>query len=166
MVFNMTVVMLNTAMHPMPEGIDFNDAEGQAASIGTLPWMAFVLIPVAHVGQAFFGVLISATITPKASVVVAMIVGVLSMLAGIANLLSMPLPAWMWIDMPMCRLAAGFAARIVLSRRAGKHPETDSSPSTRVPPCKSPDSSGLFACSSIGTGDRRFRAPVELATGA
>ena len=85
MVFNMTVVMLNTAMHPMPEGIDFNDAEGQAASIGTLPWMAFVLIPVAHVGQAFFGVLISATITPKASVVVAMIVGVLSMLAGIAK---------------------------------------------------------------------------------
>ena len=37
MVFNMAVVMWNTAMHPMPEGIDFNDAEGIAASIATLP---------------------------------------------------------------------------------------------------------------------------------
>ena len=94
MVFNMAVVMSNTAMHPMPEGIGFNDAEGIAASIATLPWMASVLIPVADAGQAFFGALISATITPIASMAVAMIVGVLSMLAGIANLLSMPLPAW------------------------------------------------------------------------
>ena len=71
MVFNMAVVMLNTAMHPMPAGIDFNDREGIAASIATLPWMASGLIPVADVGQAFFGALISATITPNASMAVA-----------------------------------------------------------------------------------------------
>lgn len=83
-------------------------------------------ILVTHVGQAFFSALMVATITPRASMVVAMIVGVLPMLAGITNPSSMPLPAWMWIEMPMYLLAAGSAARIVLIRRARKHPEKDS----------------------------------------
>ena len=126
MIFNMGMVVLNTALHPMPEGVDFNDAEGMSAYIATLPLMALVLIVVAHVGQAFIGGLVAAAIGRSASMVVAMIVGVISMLLGIANLMSMPLPAWMWIEMPLYLLAAWFAARIVLAWRAGKHPGEDS----------------------------------------
>ena len=51
------------------------------------------VIVVAHVGQAFIGGLVAAAIGQSASMVVAMIVEVLSMLAGIANLMSMPLPS-------------------------------------------------------------------------
>ena len=126
MAFNMGMVVLNTALHPMPEGVDFNDAEGMSTYIAGLPLMALVLILVAHVGQAFIGGLVAAAIGRSASMVAAMIVGVLSMLAGIANLMSMPLPAWMWFEMPLYLLAAWFAARIVLGWRAGKHPGEDS----------------------------------------
>lgn len=88
--------------------------------------MGWLLIVVAHVGQAFIGGLLAAAIGRSASMVVAMIVGVISMLLGIANLMSMPLPAWVWIEMPLYLLAAWFAARIVLAWRAGKHPGEDS----------------------------------------
>ena len=101
MIFIMGMVVLNTALHPMPEGADFNEA-GISTYIAALPLMALVLI------------------------VVAMIVGVISMLLGIVSLMSMPLPDWMWIEMPLYPLAAWFAARIVLAWRAGKHPGEDS----------------------------------------
>ena len=48
---------------------------------------------------------------------VAMTVGLLSMVGGILNMMSMPLPAWMWIEMPLYLVAAWFAARLVLARR-------------------------------------------------
>ena len=119
MAFNMAMVVLNTALHPMPAGVGFDDPEGMAAYIATLPLMALVLVLMAHVGQAFFGGLVAAVISGNASMVVAMIVGVLSMLAGIANMLSMPLPAWMWIEIPLYLLAAWCAARIVRGWRSG-----------------------------------------------
>ena len=126
MIFNTGMVLLNTELHPMPDGVDFNDAEGKSAYIAALPSMGWLLIVVAHVGQAFIGGLLAAAIGRSASMVVAMIVGVISMLLGIANLMSMPLPAWVWIEMPLYLLAAWFAARIVLAWRAGKHPGEDS----------------------------------------
>ena len=126
MIFNTGMVLLNTELHPMPDGVDFNDAEGMSAYIAALPSMGWLLIVVAHVGQAFIGGLLAAAIGQSASMVVAMIVGVISMLLGIANLMSMPLPAWVWIEMPLYLLAAWFAARIVLAWRAGKHPGEDS----------------------------------------
>ena len=126
MTFNMGMVVLNTALHPMPDGVDFNDAEGISAYIATLPLMAMLLIVMADVGQAFIGGLVAAVIGRSASMVVAMIVGMISMLGGIANLMSMPLPVWMWWEIPLYLVAAWFAARIVLAWRAGKHPGEDS----------------------------------------
>ena len=31
MIFNTGMVLLNTELHPMPDGVDFNDAEGMSA---------------------------------------------------------------------------------------------------------------------------------------
>ena len=118
MIFNMAMVVLNTTLHPMPEGVDFNDAEGMKAYFATLPVIAFVLILVAHVGQAFVGGLVAAVIGRNATIAVAMTVGLLSMVGGILNMMSMPLPGWMWIEMPLYPVAAWFAARLVLARRA------------------------------------------------
>ncbi len=124
MVFNMAMVILDTALHPMPEGVTFEDAEGVAAYFAGLPLLAFLIILVAHVGQAFVGGLVAAAISRNASMLVAMIVGALSLFAGIMNMMSMPLPAWMWIEMPLYLFGAWLAARIVLSRRSstGEHP--------------------------------------------
>ena len=124
MAFNMFMVIVNTAIYPMPEGVTFEDPEGLEAYLAGLPLTAFLIVLLAHVGQAFFGGLVAAAINRKSAIRVAMIVGLLSMLFGIANMMMVPHPAWMWIEMPLYLLAAYAAAKILLCcRKPG--PETD-----------------------------------------
>ena len=116
MVFNMAVVILNTAvLFPVPEGFNWNDPEAVGAYFTDLPLTAFLVVLVAHLGQAFFGGLVAALISRNAAMTVAMIIGVLSMLAGIANMMMVPNPAWMWIEVPLYLVAAWLAGRIVLA---------------------------------------------------
>ena len=116
MVFNMAVVILNTAvLFPVPEGFNWNDPDAVGAYFTDLPLTAFLVVLVAHLGQAFFGGLVAALISRNAAMTVAMIIGVLSMLAGIANMMMVPNPAWMWIEVPLYLVAAWFAGRIVLA---------------------------------------------------
>ncbi|MEE2906494.1 MAG: hypothetical protein VX527_01545 [Planctomycetota bacterium] len=117
MVFNMLIVMLSMVLYPMPEGVGWNDREGLAAYIETLPATAFLIVMLAHLGQAFFGGWIAALISRNNPMLVAMVIGVLSMLAGLYNLSTLPAPAWMWIEVPLYLVAAWAAARLVLARR-------------------------------------------------
>ena len=115
---NMAFVYLNVAIHPMPEGVDFSDTEGFAAYITTLPLIALLLVLVAHLSQAFVGGLVAASISKKRSMIVAMIIGVLSLIGGVMNMQSITLPTWMLIEMPLYLVFAWFAASLVLKRRA------------------------------------------------
>ena len=123
MAFNMFMVIVTTALYPMPEGVTFEDPEGLEAYFAGLPLAAFLMVLLAHVGQAFLGGLVAAAINRKSAMWVAMIVGLVSMLFGIANMMMMPHPAWMWVEMPLYLLAAYAAAKIFLCcRKPG--PET------------------------------------------
>ena len=113
MVANMAIGFLNVALHPMPDGVTFDGKEGFNAYIETLPLMAFLIILVAHLSQAFFGGLAAAKISKKRPVTVAMIIGVLSLIGGYINMQSIPLPTWMWIEMPLYLVASWFAASLV-----------------------------------------------------
>lgn len=117
MAVNMAIVMLSTVLYPMPEGVGFNDREGLAAYIETLPVTAFLIVMLAHLGQAFVGGWIAAIISRNSSMLVAMVVGILTLLAGLYNLSTLPAPAWMWIEVPLYLVAAWAAARLVLARR-------------------------------------------------
>ena len=119
MAVNMLIVMLSTVLYPMPEGVSFNDREGLEAYIETLPFTAFLIVMLAHLGQALVGGWIAAIISRNAPMLVAMIVGSLSMIAGIYNLATMPIPAWMWVEVPLYLIAAYAAAKMALSRNAG-----------------------------------------------
>ena len=55
MIANMAIVKLDVMLYPMPEGVTFEDTEGVAAYISTLPLLALLLVIVAHLGQAFVG---------------------------------------------------------------------------------------------------------------
>jgi nitrate/nitrite transporter NarK len=124
MAVNMAIVTLNILIYPMPEGVDFGDAEGMAAYIATLPLVAMLIVLLAHLGQAFAGGWLAARISKNRSMVVAMIVGVLTLIAGLINMMSMPHPNWMWIEMPLYLVAAWAAAKIELKRRH-RLPSTD-----------------------------------------
>ncbi|MDG2424540.1 MAG: hypothetical protein P8M22_11230 [Phycisphaerales bacterium] len=117
MIFNMALVVLNIALYPMPEG-GWDDPDMVAIYFFKLPFMAFFIVLVAHVGQAFVGGLIAALVSSKAPVLCAMIVGSISLILGILNMMSLPLPAWMWIEMPLYLIAAYAAARLATNRVA------------------------------------------------
>ncbi len=119
MMVNMAIVMLNSyVLFPMPEGTDFNDPVSMGAYIESLPAIAMVVAMVAHLGQSFVGGWVAARVGASRPMVLAMIVGVLSMLGGIANMMQLPTPAWFVIELPLYLVVAWAAGSIEVKRRA------------------------------------------------
>lgn len=118
MAFNMAIVMINIVLYPMPEGVDFSDTPGMVAFLKTLPILGWLVVLVAHVGQAFFGGLVASRISRTSPMTVSIIVGVITMVGGILNALTLEIPAWMWIEIPLYLIAAYAAASFTIRRRA------------------------------------------------
>ncbi len=119
MIFNMAIVTLSSeVLFPMPEGTSFEDTEKFNAYLATLPTSAFLLAMLAHLGQSFIGGWIAARLATSMVMTMAMMVGILSMFAGIANMMMIELPSWMLIEMPLYLAVAWLAGRMELSRRA------------------------------------------------
>ena len=116
MAFNMVLVILNTLLYPIPEGVDFSNADAMAKYFSSLPLVAFLIVMIAHIGQAFVGGYVAASISKSSPMLVAMIVGSISLLAGVYNMMSLPLPVWMWVEVPLYLIAAYAAAKIKLGR--------------------------------------------------
>jgi len=118
MMVNMGLVILNTSvLFPMPAGSSMENPEQMNAYIATLPVAAFLVVLAAHLGQAFVGGWVAARLAASAPMLLAMIVGVLSLIGGIFNALSLELPAWMWIEMPLYLVVAWTAGRIAVRQR-------------------------------------------------
>ena len=109
---------LNVMFFPMPEGVTWQDTDAIIAWIKTLPQQAFILVLLAHLSQSFVGGFVAALIAKQNMMCVAMVVGAISMLAGIANMLMIPAPAWLWIEMPLYLVTAYFGAKIVMNIRS------------------------------------------------
>lgn len=119
MAFNMGISQLNMmVLYPMPAGMDWNDAAKVSAYIGALPTAAFVVVLVAHLGQAFVGGWVAARVGASKPVLLALTIGVLSLAAGIANAMQIPMPKWMYIEMPLYLAVAWLAGRLEEARRA------------------------------------------------
>jgi len=115
MAANMAFYYLNVALYPMPVGVTLKNKAGFAAYVETLPITALLIVLVAHLSQVFFGALVAAKISRKRPMVVAMIIGVLSLIGGYINMQSIPLPTWMWIEMPLYLVFAWLAAYLVVA---------------------------------------------------
>ena len=121
----------------MPEGLnpeeqnDFKAArvESWKAYIPTLPAAAFILPILGHLALAFCGGWVAARLSAsnpqpdrhplrEGPLGVAMIVGVLSLMAGIGNAVMIGVPLWMWIEMPFYLILAWVAGNIEVKRRA------------------------------------------------
>lgn len=113
MAANMAVIAFSWTIYPLPEGLDMNDSEALAAFIGTLPAGAFALAMLAHLAQAGLGGWVAARVSSSGPVRQALIVGFLSSLGGLINLLTIPGPMWMWIELPLYFVVAWAAGRQV-----------------------------------------------------
>ena len=121
MVLNMGLIQLNMQVFfPMPAGTDMNDPAQFNAFIASLPTQAFLLVLLAHLGQSFVGGWIAARLGASRPMLLAMIVGVLSLAGGIAAMFMIEGPAWMMIELPLYLVVAWLAGRIEQKRRAAQ----------------------------------------------
>ena len=128
MIVGFLIGALNRLFFPLPDGMTFSDMHEEKnlpailAWVETLPQSAFILVLVSHLSQAFIGGCIAALISDKKyAVLVAMIVGALSLLGGVMEMMQSPSPAWLWIEMPLYLVVAWLAGKLVL-RMSGAFP--------------------------------------------
>lgn len=115
-VVNMGLVLLNVSLFPMPAGASFEDPAAMAAWTATLPASAFLLVLAAHGAQAFVGGALATRLAATRGPVPAGLIATLTALGSAANMVQLPAPAWMWVDVPL-NLALGWGAWR-LARRA------------------------------------------------
>ena len=119
MIANMILVMVNMTVFPLPEGTNMWDPVQMKAALEGMPTAAWILPIVAHLAQAFVGGWVAARLGASKPMLLAMIVGVLSLLGGVMNAVNIGSPAWTWIEMPLYLLASWFAGRMEVQRRGG-----------------------------------------------
>jgi hypothetical protein len=118
-VANMALVFANMAVFPGPPGLDFNDPAAMAAYVGGLPPQAFLGVMAAHLSQALLGGWTAARLSGERTALAAYVVGALTALACLVNLLGLPSPWWMWAELPLCGVIVWAVARAEVARRAG-----------------------------------------------
>jgi len=114
---NLALVQLNTVFFPLPDGVDVTDTAQLRDAIRDLPAAAWILVFAAHLGQSFVGAWVAARLGASRWMTLAMIVGVVSLGAGIMNAMMLSAPAWTWIEMPFYLVVAWMAGRMEVARR-------------------------------------------------
>jgi len=98
--------------------VDMNDPVAFGSFIQGLPAQAFALVLVAHLGQSFVGAWIAARLAPTRPMLLAMVIGALSLLGGILAMAMIPGPAWLAVELPLYLVVAWLAGRREVQRRA------------------------------------------------
>ena len=116
MAVNMVLVQLNADLHPMPEGVTWEDGEAVGRWIEGQPWSFFLLPLLAHLGQSYVGATLAGLVCGLQTDPMrpALIVGFLTLAGGLANMLMLPHPPWMLIEIPLYIMVAwlgGWAGR-------------------------------------------------------
>lgn len=117
-VINMAIVMLNMQLFPGPEGLDMNDPDQMQAYIAELPTVAMLIAMVAHLSQAALGGWVAARLAGSRPRVLAMIIGVLTVVGSIANHAMIGGPTWMLVELPL-ELALAWGVGTLELRRRG-----------------------------------------------
>jgi hypothetical protein len=127
MTLNKVLIEVNSVFYPLPEGMKTAEGLSRAdfepfnAHIATLPVLAFVLPLLAHLSQAFVGGWIAARIGSSRPVLLAMIVGVITLTGAALVFFLLPdSPKWMMIELPLCLVVAWKAGKMVECCRAPK----------------------------------------------
>ena len=119
MAVNMALVLLNAkVLYPAPEGLDFKDKQRFQAYVDTLPAPAFLVVMAAHLGQAFVGGLVAASLAESRPVTLALIVGGISLLGGVMMMRTVKGPRWTLIELPLYLVLAYVAGTIAAAGSA------------------------------------------------
>ena len=114
---NMALIGVNLALYPPPEGADLGNPEQLQAYVSTLPAAAFFVSAAAHVAQAFLGGWVAARLSSSRPVLLAMVIGLLTVAATIYNFVELAAPTWTLVELPVQVLAAFLAGELERRRR-------------------------------------------------
>ena len=117
MAVNMGLILLNMQLHAPPEGFDWADPAGVEVYMASMPFLGFLIVLVAHSGQAFVGSLVGTLISGRRAIWVGLIIGALTLAGCVANMQTIPAPTWFnVVDLLLPVPVAYLAARLMLKR--------------------------------------------------
>ena len=115
------VEMISHAVFPPPADLDVSDSESLATYMRQAPVGALLLVVAGYLIGTFDGVFIGALIGRGKPAAYAALIGLLMLVATIANLIMIPHPFWFQaaavIGIPLAALAGMLAIRAVLRKQ-------------------------------------------------
>jgi hypothetical protein len=117
--------LLTSRIYPMPAGVSPANAGAMRTWIQQLPIGAFALVLCGWAIGAFAGGIVAGRIERVAWARDAIIVGALLLAASVANMISIPHPAWMWVGAFLLIVPAAYLG----ARLAGAGPSRLALPS-------------------------------------
>jgi hypothetical protein len=118
-VVNMALVMLGPSLFPPPAGVDMSSTESIAATIHLFEFRHFVFPWLAHAMGTLTGALTAFLVAGSYRVVLAWIIGFMSLVGGIFASIMIPAPLWFIATdlalayLPMAWLAAAIGRRLL-----------------------------------------------------
>ena len=112
---NMGLITLNTSyLFPMPPDVSFEDKKQFGNYIASLPPLAYAIVFAAHYGQAIVGGIVASKLASdsKAGDMCCYIVGGLTMIGSIVNTMTLPVPAWTWLEIPVFPFLIYYTAKL------------------------------------------------------
>lgn len=108
-IINTLIIGISGKVIPPPEGADVTTVEGLKASIHLFEPKHFLMPFLAHALNAFLGAFVTAKIAANRHLLLAMIIGIVSLLGGIAAVVMIPAPLWFNItDLTLAYLPMAF----------------------------------------------------------
>ena len=93
-IINMGIITVSSSIIPPPEGADVTTMEGLKASIHLFQPKNFIMPFLAHALGTLAGAFLAAYIAVSHKLNVALGIGILFLLGGIANVVMLPSPMW------------------------------------------------------------------------
>jgi hypothetical protein len=114
---NMLIIVFSSKFIPLPEGVNPNDVESIKANIHLYQPIHLLMPWLAHAMNAFLGGLVAALLAVSHKINIALGIGALTMVGGIAACFMIPAPTWFIVAdltlayIPMAWLAGRLATR-------------------------------------------------------
>ncbi len=116
-VVNMSIIMMSGSVIPPPEGADVTTMEGLKAAMHLFQPKHFLMPFLAHALGTLVGAYIAARFAANNNMRFALLIGLIFLAGGIANVMMLPSPLWFTlVDLlgayiPMAYLGGKFASR-------------------------------------------------------
>jgi len=111
---------ISSLVYKLPDGADPNDREALRAAMAKMPAAALLIVLAGWLIGTGAGAWVAAIVAGRARIVHAMVIGSLSLLAGVANIVLLPHPVWFIVAGVAGVFPAAYLGARLVPRAEGK----------------------------------------------